>query len=92
MVSLKLIEPLVRELFIKNNWLYKKSNLKNKTLGELLDSPNFRDKYPNICNGLEMILCDYLGLNLRNSEFHNLTENSSNPIITKISLFVYHQF
>ncbi|NPV12943.1 MAG: DUF4209 domain-containing protein [Ignavibacteria bacterium] len=85
MVSLKLIEPLVRELFIKNNWLYKKSNLKNKTLGELLDSPNFRDKYPNICNGLKMILCDYLGLNLRNSEFHNLTENSSNPIITKIS-------
>lgn len=85
MVSLKLIEPLVRELFIKNNWLYKKSNLKNKTLGELLDSPNFRDKYPNICNGLKMILCDYLGLNLRNSEFHNLTKNSSNPTITKIS-------
>ena len=85
MVSLKIIEPLLREFFIKNNWLYKKPNLKNKTLSELIDTKDFRDKYPSICNGLKMILCDYLGLNLRNSEFHNLTENSSNPIISKIS-------
>ena len=85
MVSLKIIEPILREFFIKNNWLYKKSNLKNKTLSELLDTKDFRDKYPNICNGLKMILCDYLGLNLRNNEFHNLTENSSNPIICKTS-------
>lgn len=88
MVSLKIIEPLLRESFIKNNWLYKKSNLKNKTLGELLDTSDFRSKYPNICDGLKMILCDYLGLNLRNSDLHNLTDNSSNPIITKIS-FIY---
>lgn len=85
MVSLKIIEPLLREFFIKKNWLYKKPNLKNKTLSELLDTKDFRVEYPNISNGLKMILCDYLGLNLRNNEFHNLTENSSNPLISKIS-------
>lgn len=85
MVSLKIIEPLLREFFTKNHWLYKKPNMKNKTLSELLDTKDFRDKYPNICNGLKMILCDYLGLNLRNNEFHDLNENSLNPIIYKIS-------
>lgn len=85
MTTLKVIEPLIREFFIENDWLSIKRNYRNKTLGELLDTNSFRDKYPFICHGLKMVLCDYLGLNLRNNEFHNLTENSHNPIISKIA-------
>jgi hypothetical protein len=85
MMSLKIIEPLIRELFNKNNWLYQKTVSKNKTLGELLDTTEFRDKYPILCRGLKMMLCDHLGLNVRNNEFHNLNENSSNPYISKVS-------
>lgn len=90
--SIKVIEPLIRNLFEINNWEYtyldNKGKLKNKTLDKLLNTKEFRNLNPNYCDGLNMLLCNSNGLNIRNHENHNYDENSSNPNISKICFII----
>jgi len=90
-MSIRLIEPLIRDYFKCKSYRtsrLKKGKLVNLELNGLLCVKAFIESNENYGGGLRYTLCDKNGLNIRNNDVHNLNESHGINLNRSKLLFV----